>query len=41
MSGGPFEKCSTEEEREKLNTQLGETSQWFYDSSDDAKKSVI
>uniref|UniRef100_A0A0B7AHG5 Hypoxia up-regulated protein 1 n=1 Tax=Arion vulgaris TaxID=1028688 RepID=A0A0B7AHG5_9EUPU len=39
LGQGPHEKCSTEDEREKLFTLLSETSDWLYEHSADAKKS--
>ncbi|XP_035828013.1 hypoxia up-regulated protein 1 [Aplysia californica] len=39
LSQGPHEKCTTEEEREKLNKMFSEASDWLYEQPDDAKKS--
>ena len=35
-----YEKCSTEEEREKYNTLLSEASDWLYEQEEDAPKEV-
>ena len=35
-----YEKCSTEEERESINKNLGDASDWLYDQDDDTKKEV-
>ncbi|CAG5118614.1 unnamed protein product, partial [Candidula unifasciata] len=40
LSSGPYEKCSTEEGREKLFTLISVTSEWF-ENADDAKKSDL
>ena len=35
-----YEKCSTEEEREKLRVLLSEASDWLYEQEEDTKKEV-
>lgn len=35
-----YEKCSTDEEREKIRTKFSEVSDWLYEQEEDAERKV-